>query len=61
LEQFNLIVFYHFIHVSHIHVSHTFAETELVKDALQQLIFTIDFTPKKLSSLYLCSSFVTCQ
>jgi len=44
-----------------LHVSHTFAEAELVKVALQQSILETDFTPKRLTSLYFCTSFSTCH
>jgi len=40
------------------HVSDTFAEAELVKAVLQSIL-AIDFTPKRLSSLYFCTSFLT--
>jgi len=37
-------------------VSHTFAESELVKATLQWLILAIDFAPKKLASLHVQAS-----
>jgi len=41
------------------HVSYTFVEAEQVKAALQLPILTVEFAPKRLASLYFCTSFLT--
>jgi len=40
------------------HVSYAFAEDELVKSVLKQSVLTIAFAPKRLASLYFCTSFL---